>query len=80
MEILQPVLFLLGQWRREEYRGKEFKEGDPVVYSDRGERVRSKSEKILADYLYHHNIPYKYEKPLQLSGVCKISNKKDRKI
>ena len=58
----------LEQWMREEYRGKEFKEGAPVIYSDRGERVRSKSEKILADYFYHHNIPYKYEKPLQLSG------------
>ena len=25
-------------------------------------------EKILADYFYHHNIPYKYEKPIRLEG------------
>lgn len=34
--------------------------------AERGERVRSKSEKILADYFYRRGIPYKYEKPLYL--------------
>ena len=34
--------------------------------TERGERVRSKSEKILADYFYRRGIPYKYEKPLYL--------------
>lgn len=58
----------LEQWMQEEYEGKGFKEGTSLIYSDRGERVRSKSEKILADYFYHNNIPYKYEKPLQLTG------------
>lgn len=58
----------LDQWMLEEYEGKGFKEGTPLIYSDKGERVRSKSEKILADYFYHNNIPYKYEKPLQLAG------------
>lgn len=58
----------LEQWMKEEYEGKGFKEGNPIIYSDRGERVRSKSEKILADYFYHNNIPYKYEKPLRLAG------------
>lgn len=33
------------------------------------ERVRSKSEKILADYFYRRKIPYKYECPLTLKGV-----------
>lgn len=58
----------LEQWMKEEYEGKGFKEGNPIIYSDRGERVCSKSEKILADYFYHNNIPYKYEKPLRLAG------------
>lgn len=58
----------LEQWMQEKYEGKGFKEGDPLIYSDRGERVRSKSEKILADFFYHNNIQYKYEKPLQLTG------------
>lgn len=55
-------------WIAEKYRGKGFKEGDPVIYTDRGERVRSKSEKILADYFDRHNIFYKYERPLHLNG------------
>ena len=58
----------LEQWWRKEYEGKGFKEGDPLIYSEKGERVRSKSEKILADYFYHNHIPYKYEKPLLLAG------------
>ena len=48
-------------------RGK-FKEGTPLILTEKGERVRSKSEKILADYFYRKNILYKYEKPLHLKG------------
>lgn len=58
----------LGEWMQEDYTGKGFEEGTPVIYSDRGERVRSKSEKILADFFYHNSIPYKYEKPIRLEG------------
>ena len=58
----------LKQWISEEYEGKGFKEGASIIYSEKGERVRSKSEKILADYFYRKNIPYKYEKPLNLKG------------
>lgn len=39
-----------------------------VIITEKGERVRSKSEKILADYFYRNNIIYKYEKPLFLKG------------
>ena len=56
------------QWYSESYVGKGFKEGIPVILTENGERVRSKSEKILADFFYRNNIPYKYEKPLSLSG------------
>lgn len=55
-------------WYEEEYHTKEFQEGTPVILTENGERVRSKSEKILADYFYRRKIPYKYEKPLYLSG------------
>lgn len=58
----------LNQWISEEYEGKGFNEGEAVIYSEKGERVRSKSEKILADYFHRENIPYKYEKPLNLKG------------
>ncbi len=56
------------QWYSEPYVRKAFKEGMPVILTEKGERVRSKSEKILADFFYRNNIPYKYEKPLNLSG------------
>ena len=59
---------LLMKWYEEEYQGKEFKEGIPVILTEKGERVRSKSEKIIADYLYRKNILYKYEKPLYSNG------------
>ena len=56
------------EWINMEYIGKGFKEDDIFIYTENGERVRSKTEKIIADYLYHNNIPYKYEKPLVLKG------------
>ena len=41
----------------------------PIILTENGERVRSKSEKILADYFYRKGIEYKYEYPLYLNGV-----------
>ena len=63
---------LLMKWYEEEYQGKEFKEGTPLILTEKGERVRSKSEKILADYFYRKNILYKYEKPLHLKGYGSV--------
>lgn len=60
---------ILQAWLSEKYEGKQFREGEPVILTDRGERVRSKSEKIIADYLFRKGIPYKYEKPLYLKGL-----------
>lgn len=56
------------KWENREYTGKEFGPGAPEIYTEKGERVRSKSEKILADKFYLMNIPYLYEYPLQLKG------------
>lgn len=55
-------------WYAEPYAGKDFKEGTPLIITEKGERVRSKSEKILADFFFRNNIVYKYEKPLDLAG------------
>lgn len=38
------------------------------IYSMKGENVRSKSEKIIADALYNNGVPYKYEAPLVLNN------------
>lgn len=59
-------------WLSEEYKGKDFQEGMPVILTEKGERVRSKSEKIMADYFFRHGIPYKYECPLYLKGLGTI--------
>lgn len=56
----------LTQWISQPYEGKGFADNIPVLLTKAGERVRSKSEKILADYFYNKGIPYKYECPLYL--------------
>lgn len=40
--------------------------------TEKGDLVRSKSEKIIADKLYAMKIPYIYEKPLTLSGNIRV--------
>lgn len=56
----------LQEWIKKPYQGRSFGEGAPLIRTNRGERVRSKSEKILADYFFQNHIPYKYECPLYL--------------
>lgn len=56
------------RWEEKEYEGKRFGPGDPEIFTERGERVRSKSEKIIADKLYSLGIPYKYECPIKLKS------------
>ena len=55
------------QWLRVQYEGKELFDDMPFFMTERGERVRSKSEKIIADKLYMMGIPYRYEYPLVLN-------------
>ena len=56
----------LETWVSTPYTGKEFSEEAPVITTNSGLRVRSKSEKILADYFDSIGLQYKYECPLQL--------------
>ncbi len=71
-ELITPVEPIweqrVAQWKTIPYRGKEFKDGQVEIYTKKGERVRSKSEKILADMFYDKGIEYKYECPLRLNG------------
>ena len=59
----------VAEWKSNEYKGKEFQPGAPIILTEKGERVRSKSEKIMADYFYRNGIEYKYECPLYLKGA-----------
>ncbi|MBO4635787.1 MAG: hypothetical protein J5685_01445 [Clostridiales bacterium] len=54
------------RWQEEPYIGKLIDENTPFFETLKKERVRSKSEQIIADRLYLNNIPYKYECPLKL--------------
>lgn len=56
------------RWEAVTYEGKEFAEDAPEYYTDKGERVRSKSEVIIANALARAAIPYRYEYPLLLDG------------
>ena len=56
------------QWESVPYEGKTFAPDAPEIYTERGERVRSKSEKMIADKLHMLGIPYRYEYPIYLSG------------
>ena len=67
----------LENWISEDYRRKEFQDGTPVIMTEKGERVRSKSEKIMADYFYRSGIPYHYEKPLYLTGFGIVHGRMD---
>ncbi len=54
------------QWCSHKYQGKTLTDSDKSFVTKRGERVRSKSEKIIADRLADAGIPYRYEAPLRL--------------
>ena len=60
------------QWKAVEYKGKGFLEDTLEIITENGERVRSKSEKIIADKLYALGVPYRYEYPIVLDGNVKI--------
>ncbi|WP_408070723.1 hypothetical protein [Butyrivibrio sp. JL13D10] len=71
--LIQPVEIpweqRLAEWKNTPYVGKGVTPGMPEIYSKKGERVRSKSEKIIADIFCDLGIEYKYECPLNLKGV-----------
>lgn len=75
-ELIEPIELTWEQrvkeWKSKEYNKKGFREDVPIILAERGERVRSKSEKILADYFYSHGIEYKYECPLYLTSIGTI--------
>lgn len=60
------------QWMEVEYQRKAFEEEESSFITEKGERVRSKSEKIIADKLYSMGIPYRYECPILLSNSIRI--------
>lgn len=56
------------RWEGVQYKGKEIADDVPVITTERGECVRSKTEKMLADKFLSLGIPYRYEHPVALKG------------
>lgn len=66
--IMQTDAEYVKEWENVKYKGKDFADGFPEIYTAKGERVRSKSEVIIADLLDREKIPYRYEYPIKMKG------------
>ena len=64
----EPDDVFLKKWENVQYEGKPFPDGCPEYLTNRDERVRSKSEIVIANELAINAVPYRYEFPLQLPG------------
>ena len=63
---------IIERWVATSFKGKGFSDSMPVILTNKGIRVRSKSEKILADYFDSLGLVYKYECPLYLNNFGNI--------
>ena len=65
--LIKPIEDIIKEFEQIQYEGLGFSEEDTrEYYTIKGERVRSKSEKIIADELFRKGIPYKYEMPINV--------------
>jgi len=60
------------RWETEDYEKKRITDDVPLIQTENGERVRSKSEMIIANILYREGIPFRYESALILKGKEKL--------
>lgn len=69
-ELVKPFIqsdrLFVNEWLDEKYDGNPFSVEERVYETKRGEKVRSKSEVLLADMYYEMGIPYKYEYPAKM--------------
>ena len=55
-------------WQAVPYQGLSFENSASEFYTNRGERVRSKSELMIANALFKAKVPYRYEYPIAMKG------------
>lgn len=71
-ELIQPILLsdeaFVKKWQDMPYLKKYYWNDEKEFYTRRDERVRSKSELIIANALDERNIPYRYECACSLKG------------
>ena len=58
------------KWLEQPYKASQFKPEAKIYDTRKGEKVRSKTEAILADLFLDLGIPYRYEQALPLSDRC----------
>ncbi len=63
---IKPDDEFIKEWESQEYKGNSYELPNEEIITEKGEYVRSKSEKIIADKLLSMHIPYLYEFPLRL--------------
>lgn len=68
--LLLPDSVFAEKWQAEEYPHKCFSPDAPEHFTCKGERVRSKSEVIIADTMAVYDVAYKYEMPVQFGDIC----------
>ena len=75
--LVTPILMTdedyVNKWRKENPENSDFLPGEKRFRTERGEYVRSKSEKILADMFYGFNIPYAYEPKFKMWDGREVS-------
>lgn len=72
------------RWLSQPYKRKPVSSEAPAFITMKGDKVRSKSEMIIADRLWINGIPYKYECPLKIGNkvihpdftILRISDRK----
>ena len=70
----------IAQWKTVTWQGYPFTADTPIYDTANGEQVRSKSEVIIADALYRHEIPYRYEYPVKLLKGGPSTELRDHKL
>jgi len=76
------------KWQEEEYNNRWMSRKDHAYETPRGEKVRSKSEWIIASMLYEAGVPYRYEETVALNEDFQVFlypdftvlNKRTRKV
>lgn len=66
--LIQPDEQYIEQWMQQHPENQNPFPEKGKYKTERGEYVRSKSEKILADLFYKYNIPYQYEPAIKLKN------------
>ncbi len=71
-DIITPIIEtdeqFIARWRESHPANQNTYPQEGIYQTNRGEYVRSKSEKIIADALDKYGVPYQYEPLLELSG------------